>query len=421
MALPFGEKTAAPEMKNIGLRLSVVSTPANDFIIKGKTMSFLTKNSLTELVGFHSSPCLSLYQLTHRRHPENRQDPIRFRNLVNELEASLLQAYPASETRLLLKPFDALADDHDFWNHTLDGLVVLAAPDLFRVFRLPRPVTELAVVADSFHVKPLWQFLQSVDRYQVLGVSRGKIRLFEGDRDALEEIELAAGVPRTITDALGSELTEPHLTVTSHGGVGGSSSATMHHGHGGKADEVDIDADRFFRSIDRAVLEHHSRPTGLPLILAALPEHHHRFRNVSQNHFLMAEGIMVNPDAVTNDRLQALAWQVVKPQYEARLAKLKDDFEQARATGLGSDNLSQITAAAALGRIATLFIVADRQIAGHLDEKTGKLLRGALDNPRFDDVLDDLGELVVKMGGVIVVIPAEKMPTHTGVAAIYRY
>jgi len=155
--------------------------------------------------------------------------------------------------------------------------------------------------------------------------------------------------------------------------------------------------------------------------LAALPEHHHRFRNVSQNHFLMAEGIMVNPDAVTNDRLQALAWQVVKPQYEARLAKLKDDFEQARATGLGSDNLSQITAAAALGRIATLFIVADRQIAGHLDEKTGKLLRGALDNPRFDDVLDDLGELVVKMGGVIVVIPAEKMPTHTGVAAIYRY
>ncbi len=383
-------------------------------------MTSLTKVSLNELLVPHPAPCLSLYQPTHRRHPENQQDPIRFRNLVKELEASLLQAYPTIEARLLLKPFDALAYDDDFWNHTLDGLAVLGAPDFFRVFRLPRPVTELVVAADSFHIKPLWRFLQSVDRYQVLGLSLDKIRLFEGDRDALEEVELAAGVPRTITDALGSELTEPHQTVASYGGVGGASNA-MHHGHGAKADELDIEADRFFRSIDRAVLEHHSRPTGLPLILAALPEHHHRFHGVSQNPFLLTEGITVNPYAVTNDALRTLAWEVVEPQYEARLAKLKNDFEQARATGRGSDNLPQITAAAASGRVATLFIGADRQIAGHLDETTGKVVVGALSNPRVDDVLDDLGELVGKMGGEVLVIPAVRMPTGTGVAATYRY
>ncbi|MHC4549910.1 MAG: baeRF3 domain-containing protein [Planctomycetota bacterium] len=383
-------------------------------------MTSLTKESLTELLAPHPAPCLSLYQPTHRRHPENHEDPIRFRNLVKELEAYLLQAYPTTDARLLLKPFDALANDDDFWNHTLDGLAVLGAPDLFRVFRLPRPVTELVVVADSFHIKPLWQFLQSVDRYQVLGLSLDKIRLFEGDRDALEEVELAAGVPRTITDALGSELTEPHQTVASYGGVGGAGNA-MHHGHGGKADEVDIDADRFFRSIDRAVLEHHSRREGLPLILAALPEHHHRFRSVSHNPFLLAEGITVNPNAVTNDVLRTLAWQVVEPQYEARLAKLTNDFEQARTTGRGSDNLPQIAAAAASGRVATLFIGADRQIAGHLEEGTGKVVGGALNNPRVDDVLDDLGELVGKMGGEVLVIPAARMPTRTGVAAIYRY
>jgi len=363
---------------------------------------------------------LSLYQPTHRRHPANQQDPIRFRNLVKELEASLLQACPATEARLLLKPFDALANDHDFWSHTLDGLAVLGAPDLFRVFRLSRPVTELVVVADSFHIKPLWQFLQSVDRYQVLGLSLDKIRLFEGDRDALEEVELAAGVPRTITDALGAELTEPHQTVASYAGVGGASNA-MHHGHGGKTDEVDIDADRFFRSIDRAVLEHHSRPTGLPLILAALPEHHHRFHSVSQNPFLLTEGIKLNPDAVTNDALRTLAWQVVEPQYEARLAKLKNDFDQARATGRASDNLPQIAETAASGRVATLFIGADLQIAGHLDEGTGKIVSGTLNNPRVDDVLDDLGELVGRLGGEVLVIPAATMPTRSGVAAIYRY
>ena len=123
-------------------------------------------------------------------------------------------------------------------------------------------------------------------------MSLRKIRLFEGDRNVLDEIDPAPGVPRTITEALGDELTESHQTVASYGGVGGASTS-MRHGHGGKNDEADIDADRFFRAVDRAVLERHSRPSGLPLILAALPEHHHLFHQVNQNPFLMAEGLTI--------------------------------------------------------------------------------------------------------------------------------
>ena len=111
----------------------------------------------------------------------------------------------------------------------------------------------------------------------------------------LDEIDLAPVSRQTIIQALGAQLTEPHQTVASYGGVGGDSTP-MHHSQGGKKDEADIDADRFFRAVDRAVLEHHSRPSGLPLILAALPEHHHLFHQVSHNPFLMGEGLTINPD-----------------------------------------------------------------------------------------------------------------------------
>jgi hypothetical protein len=127
---------------------------------------------------------LSLYQPTYRLRPESHQDPIRFRNLVKKLESSLLRGYPAAVVRQLLKPFDALAGDRDFWNHTLDGMAVLCAPDLFRVFVLPRPIIELVVVADTFHVEPLRKF-QWVDRYQVLALSLDKVRPFERDRDVV--------------------------------------------------------------------------------------------------------------------------------------------------------------------------------------------------------------------------------------------
>jgi len=380
----------------------------------------LTTESLAELTRNQQGPCLSLFQPTHRRHPENQQDPIRFRQLVKELEASLQQKHPAGESRRLLEPFEALAQDADFWNHTLDGLAVLGGGGLFRVFRLQRMVDELAVVADSFHTKPLRRFLQSVDHYQILGLSLHRIRLFQGNRDALDGIDPAPGVPRTITEALGSELTEPHQTVAAHGGIGRGSSP-MHHGQGGKKDETDIDAERYFRAVDRAVLEHHSRPSGLPLILAALPEHHHLFRQISKNPFLLETGLNFNPDGLPIEELRQRAWQVVEPQHQARLAAWTEEFAVANAKGLGSNDLAQVAQAAATGRVATLMIESGRQIAGRLDRATGRVDTADLGDPGVDDLLDDLGELVEKMGGRVLVIPAERMPGRTGVAASFRH
>jgi hypothetical protein len=381
-------------------------------------MNLLTHDFSTMLAGAQP-PCLSLYQPTHRHHPDNQQDPIRFRNLVNKLEQSLQQKYSAVAITKILEPFNVLADDMAFWNHTLDGLAVFAASGLFQVFRTQRPVIELAVVADSFHTKPLRRLLQTVDRYQVLGLSQHAIRLFEGNRDAIDEIDLTPGVPRTITDALGDELTEPRLTVSSYGGGAGPGSTPMHHGHGGKSDEMDVDAERFFRAVDRAVLEHYSQPTGLPLILAALPEHHALFHRVSQNPFLATEGIMISPDAVSLEELRARAWEVVAPQYQVQLTELNEVFAQAHSKGLGNDDLAEVATAATAGRVETLLLESDRQLPGRLDSTTGRIELSELSDPGVDDLLDDLGELVANKGGHVWVIPAEHMPSKTGVAAIY--
>ncbi len=340
------------------------------------------------------------------------------------LEQSL-EADMAGAGKPLLARLGELAGDAEFWNHSLDGLVVLAASDFFRVYRLQRPVPELAIVGESFHIKPLLRILQSVDRYQILALSAASIKLFEGNRDALAEVELAEGVPPTLTDALGEELTEPHQTVASYGGgTGGGNdggSTPMRHGHGGKKDEVDIDADRFFRAVDRAILEHHSKPSGLPLLLAALPEHQSRFRALSRNPSLLAAGVDGSPDALSIETLRDRAWQAVEPHYLARLAALVDAFGSASSRGLGSDELSDVAKAAVAGRVATLLVDADRQLPGRLDRDSGAVEFAELADARIDDLLDDLAEVVLQAGGEAIVVPAERMPTVTGLAAIYRY
>ena len=73
------------------------------------------------------------------------------------------------------------------------------------------------------------------------------------------------------------------------------------------------------------------------------------------------------------------------------------------------------------GRVATLVIEADREIPGRIDIATGDIELDDLADPEVDDVLDDLAVLALKMGGTVVIVPSEGMPTETGIAAINRY
>ncbi len=371
------------------------------------------------LLAEREAPCLSLYQPTHRQHPDNAQDPLRYRNLVKQLAASLREKYPTRDISALLQPFEALADDRDFWNHTGDGLAVLGAPDFFRVYRLQRPVAELAVVADSFHNKPLMRIVQSADRYQILGLSRHAFRVFEGNRDAMDELPPINGVPQTADEWLGKDSDDREGAHRAYGPEGGT--AVTRHGTDVKQDADDRDTEQFFRAVDAAVLQHCSQPSGQPLILAALPQHHALFRSVSTNPSLMDEAIDVHPDAMSLDALRERAWQVVQPHYLQRLAGLVESFSTAAANGRGADGLRAIAEAAVAGRVETLLIEAERLFPGRIDATSGAITTANLAHPDVDDVIDDLGEIVLRKRGEVIVVPAGRMPTNTGVAAIYRF
>ncbi len=385
-------------------------------------MNVLNDAVLPELIAAQQAPCLSIYQPTHRTHPANAQDHIRFSNLLKQAEESLMLKYPNGQTVAMLEPFKALVADNEFWKYNLDGLAIFGAPGFFKVVRVQRTVPELVVAADSFHLKPLRRALQTVDRFHVLGVAMDRIVLFEGNRDALDEMKPAADVPVTIEDALGSELTEKHRTVAAYGGRAGSNgNSDMNHGHGGKKDEVDKDTERFFRVVDRAIMEHHTKPSGHSLVVAALPEHQSVFRRVSHNPKLLAESVAIDPTGIDRDKLRRLVWEAVEPRYHAHVRGLVEQYGTAKAQNLGSDDMMEVAEAAVAGRVATLLVDADQAIAGRLDTTTGKVIFDSLLDPRVDDLLDELSELVNERGGTVMVLPGDVMPSKTGVAAMYRY
>lgn len=135
----------------------------------------------------------------------------------------------------------------------------------------------------------------------------------------------------------------------------------------------------------------------------------------------MDEAIDNHPDPLSIDALRGRAWQLVQPHHLERLAGFVEEIGAARSIGRGADDLGSIAEAAITERIETLLIEADRLIPGRIGAASGAITTSDLSNSEVDDVLDDLGEYVLRSGGDVIIVPAERMPAPTGAAAIYRF
>ncbi|HZK38235.1 MAG TPA: hypothetical protein VFC98_05025 [Clostridia bacterium] len=362
-------------------------------------------------------PLISLYQPTHRKRPDNKQDIIRFKNLVQRIENSLKQKYPKREIPELLKPFKQLAEDKLFWNNTTDGLAILANRNKCVVYKLERPVEELSVVANSWHIKPLIRAFQSAEKFHILGLNRKEFALYEGNRYGFREVEIDPDVPRTINEVLGDEYSEPYISLGTYAGAG----KAMFHGHGGRQNEIDKDTEKYFRYVDRFILDTYSNPTRTQLILVSLDAHQGLFRNITKNPYLIDEGVRVNYETLSIEDLREAAWKVIESYYLEKTRKLVDRFNLQRSKFLGSDILGEVARSVFEGRVDTLIIEADRIEPGRIDEGTGRIEEGDLEDPEINDVLNDLAKMVYKNKGEVIILPKERMPSETGVAAIYRY
>ena len=375
-----------------------------------------------DLLAPHDGPCLSLYVPTALRLPDKFADTLRLKTLLRTATLPLEGTLGHGVLEALREPIDALIANRAFWSSTHAGLAVLRSRDLFRVYRLPTPVPELAIVADSFHVRPLLRYLQGADRYEVLALTHETARLYEGNRDALHEVTLHPAVPRTLEEALGTEETEPTESGAGIGKMGPAmTGVSMHHTLSSQRQEVDKDTMRFFRAVDRAITRHHSMVSGVPLLLAALPEYHALFASVSHNPHLVKPMVAGNPAAWPIDELRRKAWTVMQPQMAARITSAVEQFGASRPAGRAAELLDDVAQAARGGRIRLLLIDDQRMVPGHIDPISGRAIEGSLDDPHTDDLLDDLAELTLRNGGEVLMVPSGEMPTHTGVAAVLRY
>ena len=381
-------------------------------------MKNLTLDQLKGLAQQTQSPSISIFLPTHRAGQATRQDPIRFKNLLREAERWLLDSGMGPRAvSTFLQPAQALLDDAYFWQHQYDGLAVFLAADDFHTYHLPFHVEELLIIARSYYVKPVLPLFTNNGHYYILAISQNELRLFEGTRHSVGQIDLPEDTPASLDDALKFDDPEKQLQSRSVGG-----SEALFHGQGPGDEEQKVRIERYLNLVD-AGLKEIFREQQAPLVLAGVEYLLPIYRQVSKYANIMEAGITGNPEQLRPEELQAQAWPIVEPYFRQEMETVIGQYQQLAGTGKAAANIEEIVAAAFQGRVDKLILAVDAQVWGTFNPDTGKVGHYQEKQSQEDDLalLDFAAMQTLQNGGFVYALSQKEMPVDSPILANFRY
>jgi release factor family 3 len=359
---------------------------------------------IDELMGHESYPSASILMPTHRAHPDNQQDPIRLKNLLDEARQRLEAEVGKRPSWPIAEALEALAEEID-WQTNEDGLALFASEEFSAWYRLPFTVESRVAIDRTFETRDLLYALHRMPRYRVLSLNEESTRLFEGSGSVLEEVR-EAGFPIGWEGPSG-------VTRKPDGAM--MRSSNMRHAH----------QKEFFTEIDRTLVAA-TRNDPLPLVLIGTTNTLSAFERVSGYPGGVALRIEGSYAEATPTAIADLAWPRLQEWlHEQRQAVIA---EVANATGanLLTFGLENAWNAAREGRGAKLVVEEGYRQAAilHRDEWSLELVDPDTPLPEqahLDDAVDELVELVIDKGGEVVFVEEGSLAAYDQVALILRY
>ncbi len=366
----------------------------------------------------HETPCVSLFMPTQPLVFNRKKDMLAFKNLVKKIEQSLELKYNNKDIKQLVLKLKALEDDVSLWNHTSFGLALFADVNEVMIYLINQEVKELAIVSKSFHIKPLVEYFQSIETFDILALDINAFAIYKANLHHIEQVILPSTVKTSLIDILGSDKTESYLT---HGVYGGAHDGSTFHGHGGKSDDIDIDRIKFFRYVDQQVLEHVSKKSQLPLILLAQKNNQFDFKKLSKNSYLMDVSIDGSMKDFSDENVLDSIKAIQLDRFDLMMRNIINQYHTSIHHELGSDQLIIILKALLQGKVELLMIENNITIPGQIDYEKSQIIRSELIDPDTDDLLDDMIEYAIKTGTKVYMLEKEHMPSASAISAIFRF
>ena len=368
---------------------------------------------------------ISLYLPVHRYGYEQQQDPVRLKNLLDDVEKRLIgESIRLPEALSVLEAGRNLLADADFWQHQSDGLALFISRDQTRTYRLPVAFDELIYVSHKYYIKPLLPLLSGDGEYFILAISLNDIRLFQGTRYTVEAVDLR-DIPTSISEALRFDDQKRQLQLhTTALSAQGSSGQGVFHGHN-ELNRYKQRILRYFHSVDQdlvKILGNDNRPLVLAGVDFLLPI----YQEANSYPHLIAEGIEGNPEELSPKELHRRAWQIVGPIFQTSEQEAIERYRKLAGMKSSevSNDLQEVFEAAVHGRVDTLFVVLGRQRWGSYRLRLNHIHQFQVHEkfqPGDEDLLNGAATYTLKNGGSVYGRAVGNVPGNGELAAIFRY
>lgn len=383
-------------------------------------MDRLTIDGIEELMETQDGVRVSLYMPAQRKSSETRQNPVRFKNLMNKAEEELVGCgLRTPEAKEFLERADKLLHDNNFWQNQSDGLAVFLAEDVFRFFRLPSPFPELVIVGRRFYVKPLLPLVSSNGKFYILAVSLNELRLLECTRYHVTEVDVE-NVPRSLAQAM--KYDDPQKQLQFHTGAAGTRGGrpAMFHGHGVGTDDKKDKIIEYFRQIDKG-LQQTLHESDAPLVLACVDYLFPIYKEVNSYPHLVDNEISGNPEGVRGEELKEKAWNIVEPLFRKAQEEAAAEYKRLAQTERASGTVEEIVPAAYQGRVGSLFVALGSQTWGRFNSSTYETIIHEKAESADEELLDLAAVQTILHGGTVHAVQPDEMPDHGTLAAVFRY
>lgn len=379
-------------------------------------MDRLTQERFNELLTQENGLCASVYMPTVRGGPETRQNPIRFKNLLNSVEADWRACDPGDAIpEELFEPARQLVDDTRFWENQEAGMAMFLAEGKFEYFRLDEAFEPLSVVTDRFHITPLIPILNQDQPFYLLALSQNQVRLFEGSGQTIQALS-PEGMPASLQEALNFDL--PQKQLQSHAGSRGGE--MIFHGQGTGSDDEKDAILRYLQAVNKG-LEKLLAGQPIPLVVASDEPIFSIFREANSHPWLVDQPIPGNPEELSARELHQRAWELLLPRLRAEAERAMARYMDRLNTEQTSADLRTVLPAAFQGRVDRLFLARGRHQWGRHDPHNDQMVLGEQKAPGDADLLDRCAAYTLRKGGRVHLLEPDRIPGGGELAALFRY
>lgn len=371
------------------------ATPRNQLVPSLKKNMEL-KKTLQRLKRIEGDPCVSILVGTHRSHPDNAQDPINLKNLVDQAEERLLKDHDKRHVWPIMERIQAAVKEIDHATN-LEGLGVFANADMAQVVKLPVAVSDRVIVDHNFATRDLIRALQSSAHYYIVTVSGHKSRLIQAHRDAVV-VEYGAGH----TFPMENSLYSTHADQRAQAGT-----------------EENL-MKEFCNRVDKAVQEVHAAEP-LPIIVAGDERNVKFLLEVADHKAWYIGHISGSPDDMKARELAVKAFAEVERLMAAREKDALEDMAKAQSASRLLDDVGDIHRAVLEGRGDTLYAEEGHFQPARIDGGQVTLKEDPTEAGVMDDIIDEIAENTLKFGGHVVFLPAGSLEQYRKVCLTTRY